>query len=163
MDAYSVEHWHEFLVAAAGASAALAGLVFIGISINVSRIIALPGLPARAAQTIAVLGNALAITLVLLNPAVSHVTVGLEVLLLGLAGWIMVVLIQVRSDAATDPRSHWRSTVLLVQLATVPFLISGVSTLAEWGGGLYWMQAGVVASMLVGLVNGWVLLIEILR
>jgi hypothetical protein len=41
--------------------------------------------------------------------------------------------------------------------------VGGVSTLIEAGGGLYWMQAGVILSLLVGLANGWVLMIEILR
>ena len=49
-------------------------------------------------------------------------------------------------------------------MATVPYIVSGVSVLAAFGGGLYWMQAGgVIPSLLVGLVNGWVLLVEILR
>ena len=53
--------------------------------------------------------------------------------------------------------------MFMLQLATVPFFVCGVSLLAEAGGGLYWMQAGVVLSLLVGLANGWVLLVEILR
>ena len=62
-----------------------------------------------------------------------------------------------------DVRLHRRSTIVLGQLATVPYLVAGVSVLASFGGGLYWMQAGVVLCLLVGLVNGWVLLIEIMR
>ena len=51
----------------------------------------------------------------------------------------------------------------MLQFATVPFVVAGVSTLIEAGGGLYWMQAGVILSLFVGLGNGWVLLVEILR
>ena len=54
MSAYSPEDWSDFLVASSGASAALAGLVFIGISINLTRILDGPGLPGRAGQTIVV-------------------------------------------------------------------------------------------------------------
>ena len=41
MAAYDVEPWSDLFVAAAGAGAALAGLVFVAVSINVDRILAL--------------------------------------------------------------------------------------------------------------------------
>jgi hypothetical protein len=34
---------------------------------------------------------------------------------------------------------------------------------AEAGGGLYWVQAGVVLALTAGLANGWLLMVEILR
>ncbi len=163
MSAYSTEGWSDFLVASAGASAGLAGLVFIGISINLKAILELAGLPDRALQTIVVLGTALAVSLALLGPAESQVVAGLEVLLIGGGGWLLVTRIQARAVEARDLRQHRLSTILLGQLATVPFLMAGVSVLVSFGGGLYWMQAGVVLCLLVGLVNGWVLLIEIMR
>ena len=45
--------WTTFFVAASGASAALAGLVFVALSVNISHIIKAPHLPPRAAATIA--------------------------------------------------------------------------------------------------------------
>jgi hypothetical protein len=169
MNAYSTEGWSDFLVASAGASAALAGLVFIGISINLKPILEMAGLPARAGQTIVVLATALGVSLALLGPGESRVVAGLEVLIVGGGGWLAVTIIQwhsgiqARSDEPHDVRGHRRSSIFYVQVATVPFVIGGVSVLVSFGGGLYWMQAGVVLSLLVGLVNGWVLLIEILR
>jgi hypothetical protein len=47
--------WTDFLVAAAGATAALVGLVFVGLSINLKRILALPGVSGRAAETVLLL------------------------------------------------------------------------------------------------------------
>jgi len=44
--------WTDFLVAAAGATGALVGLVFVGLSINLTRILALPGVSGRAAETV---------------------------------------------------------------------------------------------------------------
>jgi len=163
MAAYSTEAWSDFLVAAAGASAALAGLVFVGISINLTRIIAIPGLPARAGQTIVVLANALAVSLVVLGPTDSRVGLGLVILVVALAGWLGIVLIQARTGEDATVKAHRRNAILLVQIATLPFIVCGVSVMAEAGGGLYWMQAGVILSLLVGLANGWVLLVEILR
>jgi hypothetical protein len=45
----------------------------------------------------------------------------------------------------------------------VPFLIGAVSILAESGGGLYWVVAGIVLAIAASVANAWVLLVEILR
>jgi hypothetical protein len=37
-----VEEWHDFFLAAAGAAAVLAGLVFVGVSINLETIMSNP-------------------------------------------------------------------------------------------------------------------------
>jgi modulator of FtsH protease len=52
---YDVESWHELFVAAAGAAAALAGLVFVAVSINVQRILQFAWLPARSLRTVMLL------------------------------------------------------------------------------------------------------------
>ena len=48
MTAYDASQWTDLFVASAGASAALAGLVFVAVSINVDRILKLEGVPGRA-------------------------------------------------------------------------------------------------------------------
>ena len=53
--AYDPEAWSDLFVAAAGASAALAGLVFVAVSINIERILQYEGLPERALQTVLLL------------------------------------------------------------------------------------------------------------
>lgn len=50
-----------------------------------------------------------------------------------------------------------------IALATVPFVAGGVSLLIEAGGGIYWVLGGTVAAVIVGVLNAWVLLVEILR
>ena len=49
------------------------------------------------------------------------------------------------------------------QLATLPVIVAGASLLARSGGGLYWLVPAFVLLLGVGVINAWVLLIEILR
>ncbi len=55
MRAYEPAEWADFGVAVAGAAAALAGLLFVAVSLNLRDILALPQLPARAALTLGLL------------------------------------------------------------------------------------------------------------
>ena len=45
----------------------------------------------------------------------------------------------------------------------VPVLVGGISLLAESGGGLYWVVAGIVFAIAGAVASAWVLLVEILR
>jgi hypothetical protein len=42
-------------------------------------------------------------------------------------------------------------------------IVAGVSEVAGAGGGLYWLVPATVLAILAGLVNTWVLLVEIMR
>ena len=53
--AYDPEQWHDLFVAVAGASAALLGLLFVAVSINLERILSYKGLPERALETLLLL------------------------------------------------------------------------------------------------------------
>jgi hypothetical protein len=51
----------------------------------------------------------------------------------------------------------------MLALGAVPFFVGAVSVLAEAGGGLYWIGAGIVGAIAGGVTNAWVLLVEIQR
>ena len=76
MEASAIASWSDFFVAGAGAASALAGLVFVSLSINLARIIELPGVSGRAAETIILLAGTLAGTLVWLIPHLSPERLG---------------------------------------------------------------------------------------
>lgn len=42
-------------------------------------------------------------------------------------------------------------------------MLAGATLLAQAGGGLYWLVPSVISAIVFGLVNAWVLLVEILR
>ncbi|HEX5610610.1 MAG TPA: hypothetical protein VFX45_11035 [Solirubrobacterales bacterium] len=165
MTAYSPSEWTDFFVAAAGASAALAGLVFVAVSINIERILKFPGLPERGLETVILLLAVLLVSLVCLVPGQSHVALGLELLAVGLVTGYVIVRQPASSsdpDAAAD-RARVRSRWMVRAAAIVPLLIGGVTVLAESGGGLYWLVAGMVFAIVGAVANAWVLLVEILR
>lgn len=162
MTAYEPSEWTDFFVAAAGASAALAGLVFVAVSINIDRILKLQGVPERALETVLTLLGVVLISLVMLMPGVSTGMLGALLLLEALLLVGVAVLINRHSHVAADGKPHV-SRHLLRAMATVPVLVGAVSLLAGTGGGLYWVAAAVLLGTLAAVINAWVLLVEILR
>ena len=72
--------WSELFVAGAGASAALAGLVFVAVSINLDRILALDGVTNLALCTLALLIGVLITSLFGLIPNQGAKGLGIELL-----------------------------------------------------------------------------------
>ena len=68
MAAFEISPWKDLFVASAGASAALAGLVFVAVSINIDRILKFKGLPARALQTVLLLLSVVLVSIIGLIP-----------------------------------------------------------------------------------------------
>jgi hypothetical protein len=151
-------------VAAAGASAALAGLVFVAVSINVDRILGFKGLPERALATVMLLLSVVLVSLIGLIPGQSRTALAGELLGVGMVFAVGILVLTSRSMAGRDRHpvhvyAHW----LLVALGTVPVVLGAVSLFAEAGGGLYWVAAGIVLATTAAVANAWVLLVEILR
>ena len=63
MYAYDPSEWSDLFVASAGATAALAGLLFVAVSINLERIIGEAGLPDRALETVLLLVGVLVVSI----------------------------------------------------------------------------------------------------
>jgi hypothetical protein len=163
--AYDPEQWHDLFVASAGASAALLGLLFVAVSINLERILAYDGLPERALETLLLLLGVLIVSIVGLIPGESTVALGLE--LLAAAAVVAAIVLRLPDTQAQDTGkapTQWRLSRIGVRLmGTLPLLVGGLSVLLEAGGGLYWIAAGIVLAIVGAVANAWVLLVEILR
>lgn len=163
--AYTTAGWTAFGTAVATAAAALAGLLFIAVSINLKQILSAPGLPSRAAQTLIQLVTPLIAAVLVVVPGQARVAVGLELLAVGLVvGGVQVYLdLHTERDKEETP---WRRMVGRVFPAVIScgcLVIAGSTVVAAAGGGLYWLVPSVLAALIFGLINVWVLLVEILR
>ena len=164
LTAYDASEWTELFVATAGASAALAGLVFVAVSINVDRILKLPGIPERALETVLLLLAVLLLSIVGLIPSQSNEALGIEVLALALVSSGVIGRLERRSLPETpQPPSQVLLRIFLIVAATLPMIVGGASLVAESGGGLYWIVAGMVFATAGAVANAWVLMVEILR
>jgi hypothetical protein len=157
--------WLEFGVAAAGAAAVLAGLVFVAVSINLEKVLEVRGLPGRAGETIVMFMGALIASLLLLVPGQSRTALGVELAATGIV--LAVVLILISWPGLRHQAHHplsWRITGIVSALVTsVPIAVAGICLLAESGGGLYWLFAAVTLAFIAGIGNAWVLLVEVIR
>ena len=163
---YDATRWTSFFVAEAGAAAALSGLLFVAVSINLDHVLAFAWLPGRAGETIVILVDVLLVATLALVPGQSRTVLGIEITVVALLAWLTPLVIQHRSRGKDDPavEGRWRHTrAVTTQLATVPFVLAGFSLLAGWGGGLYWTVPGVVLSFATAVFGAWILLVEIMR
>lgn len=165
-----MDGWHDFFLAQAGAAGVLTGLVFVGVSINLDKIVSDPnsGLPGRAAEALILLVAVLIMSTSSLVPEQGTTLVGVEVLGLGLAAWVWILAIHLlrMKDWATmgrDLRVTFVLRVALGQIASLTLVIAGFAILGWELGGLYWLVAGTNLAILVALFDAWVLLIEINR
>lgn len=168
MSAYDIAGWAGFLAVAASVAATLTGLIFVAVSINLARILEFPGLPERAAETIVQLLGAMLISLIALVPGQSALVLGVELALAGAVLWILLTRLQLRSikqlrSFKDNDRHRPISSIVVAQLAAVPFVLAGITLALGTLGGLYWLVPGLVFSMTIGVATAWVLLVEILR
>lgn len=161
--AYEPEAWNEFFIMTGGASAALAGLLFVAVSLNHEQILKFRALPSLAAASISMLLSVVLVCTLGLAPSQPAMLLGIEYLILGLATATVVFVLDARNFAGLE-RAGWRiSRLLMTTISLLPLVVAGVSLVVGAGGGLYWMLAGVVASLITATYNAWVLLIEIRR
>lgn len=164
MIAYDPSEWSELFVATAGAAAALAGLLFVAVSINLERILALPGVPERALQTLVLLLGVVVVSIAGLVPGQASHALGIELIVIALAqASILAATLPRALPPAGSPRSWAVSRVAVLLTGTLPLLVGGIELIAEAGGGLYWIAAGIAFAMIGAVANAWVLLVEILR
>lgn len=160
------EGWGEFGVAAAGATAALAGLLIVAISVNVKEIVASRALVHGARATIAWLVLAIVVSLLILPADQRLVLLGPETLVLTVpAVWIQVASIRTQRRLASEGVTGRVLTVIIVLacLQCLPFVIGGILLLFGIPSAIWGLFTGVVIVVIASMINAWVLLLEVQR
>jgi hypothetical protein len=142
MTAYDASVWTDFANTVAGGAAALAGLMFVGLSLNLTEVLAFAGVAARAAATLGLAVAILIVAVFVATPGQDNRVLAAEIGLIG-------VLVALGVAAGTKgqlagPHRYRALTSMLMLFIPGPLLIIGAFSLwNQTGGGLYWVIAAV--------------------
>jgi len=158
--------WSNFFLGELGAAAAFAGLLFVSVSVNQARILALGRMADRGLEALVMLLLVIVVASLPLVPGQSLRLLGAEILVIGMATLIALIPLQVSYLRHTDP-AHRRSSSRMVsvnRLAITVIALAGLVLL--WRGdetGIYLLPPGILLSFVAVGANAWILLIEINR
>ena len=160
---YNVLAWHDFFAGSIGAAAALTGLLFVAISINLDQILKFPQLPGRAAGTLGFLVGTLIVSGLALSPGQGRRGLGIEIAFTGIvvaaqAGWVSRV-----KKSPGGPKAWQIEHLATLMLPSLLTIVGGVSLVAGRGGGFNWVSSSILVAFVMASINAWVLLVEIKR
>ena len=161
--------WHDFFLAASGASAALLGLLFVGVSINLATITGEErvDLRARAAQAFANLIFVLVIALLILIPDPDPAAIAAGLTLIAAVG-----LVRVATNALPIVRGrrrvpNWPGTLRRIGWTAIADLILVFTAWRIWqsaDAGVLQNLVTVVFVLMIGAADvAWEMLVEVSR
>jgi modulator of FtsH protease len=158
--------WSNFFQGELGAAAALAGLLFVSVSMNQARILELGRMADRGLEALIILLLVLVVSSLGLVPAQPLRLLGAEILVVGAATLAVIVPLQRNYLRSVDPvhRRPSTRTAWFNRLAVAMMALAGLVILWRGNGaGLYLLPPGILLSFAAAGINAWVLLIEINR
>jgi hypothetical protein len=153
VEAVTAGDWGAFYTAQLGAAAALGGLVFVGLSLNLKKILSYAWLPGRALLALIVLMAILIISSFMLMPGQSLTALGIEIAAVGVLLFWVGSVIKVYALRKVN--------LVLLEFGIIPFIVGGLLLLFGRESGFYW--SGVIVSFIEAVMDAWVLLVEINR
>jgi hypothetical protein len=160
-----VSEWQALFSVQAECAATLTGLVFVAVSINISKILSSPGLPGRAAESIAQFMQVFFVCSALLIPGQTAVAFAFEIIGVVFLCWALQLTSQIRYARSKSGHPTWWLVTRITQtnLGSIPLFIAAIYLFGGSATGLYWLVAGFFFSFFAGILNAWILLIEIHR
>lgn len=157
--------WQTYFAVQAGAAATLTGLVFVAVSINLTRILSVPGLPGRAFDALLQLLQVFFIASFTLVPHQSAPALATEILVIAVLSLIAQFISQTRYARLQPdhPRSWLATRIILSLAAALPFCFCGVLLLPGSPAAIFGLVLGCIFSFVAAVMGAWILLIEILR
>jgi hypothetical protein len=158
--------WTDFFEAQVAAAAALAGLVFVALSINLERILSYSGLVGRAAEALMLLVQPVFIGLAVLQNGQSLRVVGIEVAAISVILIVAITRILITSGwpaARGRPHNEFAARCTLVGGALVPGVVAAALLISGNSDGFYAQSISTGMCLAAGIADAWVLLVEIMR
>lgn len=160
--------WHDYFITVAQVSATLAGLLFVGVTISLNHLLQGRGYLYRAWAALSLQFEALLIGIFGVIPGQPAEALGGEFVAVGL-----VILVAIRIFGHYFPEDE-ASRVLgskgarvarevLMHIAMLLPVASGLSLLFARAGALYWLIPGEVISLYLSIGFAWVFAVEIPR
>jgi modulator of FtsH protease len=157
--------WQTFFATEAGVGAALTGLVFVALSINLKQILSLPGLAGRAGEAILLLLFPVIIGLVGATPQASRHALGGE--FLGAAAVLVAMIGRIlysgRRVAEGRPVFEFATRASAALAPAVVAVVAGALLAAGSSAGFWYEMVATLLCFISGVADAWVLLVEILR
>jgi modulator of FtsH protease len=160
--AYQADQWQALYATVAGATAALTGLLFVALSLNLRTIIKVPAHRARAREILGCTLSLLVLSLLMLIPGQDRRVLGSELI----AGCLVLALRSVWLHRQTfrgivpGRRVRWALRLAVVHLGTVAIMVAGISLIVGQFGGFYWLGLTVLVYTLWSLNNAWLLVVQ---
>jgi hypothetical protein len=160
-----MEQWANYFIATASAAAALTGLIFVSVSLNLKMILSMIHLPGRALGSLVLMANILIVSSFCLIPKQSLLWLGIEVLVLGIGVWLILTSLDVQMYRGVEKlyKPHYLQNIYFSQFAIIPYPAAAICFILNLGIAPYLLVAGVTFSFIKSLLDSWVLLVEINR
>jgi hypothetical protein len=159
--AYDPGAWHDFFVMAGGASAALAGLIFVGLSMH-ARAVAADSLHRLRARNLT--AGIIAVTIVsalVLTPGQGSTALGVELVV---GGTVLTYLFTAPLRRHFPRIELWLRVRLAAAVGTCLLTVAGgASLIAHSGGGLYLLVPAGLAGLSLNVFGAWSLLLGLAR
>jgi hypothetical protein len=161
VDIYHPDQWHDFFITVGGGAAALAGLVFVAMSINLDTIVKDPTHRYRAIGTLAGFTAVFMICSLALMGSQNHFTVGIEWLIISsiagviyVNGYIQAIRTGGSPAGLSTPRLSFGTVGYLVEITGSIILISN----HIWG--LYLAAVAMVLNFGFMISGAWLLIVR---
>jgi hypothetical protein len=158
--------WSNFCLGELSAAAALAGLLFVSVSVNQARILQLGRMADRGLEALAMLLLVVVVASLPLVPGQPVRLLGAEILVTATVTLFVAIRLQLTYLRALEPQYRPQSMrmVTLNRFAVTTIALAGGVLLWRGDGvGMYLLPGGILLSFLAAGFNSWVLLIEINR
>ncbi len=162
IDIFRPEQWHDFFLMVGGGAAALAGLVFVAMSINLSIIAQDPTHRNRAIGTLTGFTSIFMICALTLMGDQNHFSIGIEWLIISvpatfvyIRGYVMAVKMGGSKEGLSISRTIGGTACYLAQIAGSVMLLFGQIS------GLYIASIAMVISFTSLISGAWLLIMGI--